>query len=129
MIKNNEFVLQVYKLKGKFYYAYDDNGILLSYIMDYKLLDGNKCGFPESALNKVINRFEDNYISYKIIEVNKNVIFKDFKNKNKYKDLLKIAFNKLEERQRVDYLIEKIKKLDNNRLKMIIEFLEEKINE
>ena len=48
--------------------------------MDYKVID-SKVGFPNNAINKVINILEEKKINYKIIGED---VTKNFKDLNKY---------------------------------------------
>lgn len=60
--------ISIYK-SGKFYNAFNDDGIILHYLLGYKYLEHKKSiGFPESALNKVKTTLENEKISYKIYD-------------------------------------------------------------
>lgn len=48
---------------GKFVNAFDEDALIINYLLDYKLSNG-KIGFPSIILPKVINVLEDNHISY-----------------------------------------------------------------
>lgn len=51
-------VIEIYK-SGKFYNVFGDDGIIIHELIGYKYLEYKKqVGFPESALNKVINVLE-----------------------------------------------------------------------
>ena len=82
-IKIKNYVL-ISKGTGKFYNVYEDDAFIISFIMDYKVLPGIKCGFPDNALSKVIKNLDDNHISYKVV-VDKSVIDEyNYKNLNQY---------------------------------------------
>ena len=53
---------------GKFYNVYLRDAYILSYLFGYKLRDMEQniktCGFPETALNKVISTLENKKINY-----------------------------------------------------------------
>ncbi len=42
---------------GLFYQVFDDDAFILHYLLDYKVID-RKVGFPNNAINKVINILE-----------------------------------------------------------------------
>lgn len=51
---------------GNFYNTYFDDAILLSCLCSYKLI-GNKIGFPNVSLNKVVGILKCNNINYILI--------------------------------------------------------------
>ena len=51
--------LVIRKNNGKFCTVYGDDANIISSIFDYKILNNNKVGFPESVLNEIINTLED----------------------------------------------------------------------
>ena len=62
------YSIDLYKT-GKFYNSFNDDGIIIHYLLGYKYVDYKKSiGFPESALNKVKEVLEKNKLSYKIYE-------------------------------------------------------------
>ena len=65
---------------GKFINAFDEDALIINYLLDYKLANG-KIGFPSNTLSKVINILEDNYISYEIKGTSHDVL-RNFKNRN-----------------------------------------------
>ena len=65
----------------------------MSYLFDYKITIDNKYGFPKTAYNKVINRLEEEKISYQVISKDENPIVKDYKNINNYNNVLIKAIN------------------------------------
>lgn len=69
---------------GKFYLTYDNDALILNYICNYKRING-KVGFPENALQKVIDLLEENKISYVIASEDENL----FENNNYYTFLKK----------------------------------------
>lgn len=56
--------------RGLFFYAYDNDAIVLHNVTNYKLVEKDNgklcCGFPESALAKVVIKLKEKEISYKI---------------------------------------------------------------
>lgn len=84
-----------------------------------------RCGFPDNAIERVKNKLEENKISYKIEEINKEIVEKDFKLSNNYLKFYKNAFKVEEKHLKLDYLIEKIKDCDNKEIDKIIEAIAE----
>lgn len=86
---------------GKFYNVYLKDACILSYICDYRINRVGEyytCGFPISAINKVLRCIELKKISY--IVVNKSCNYEveekeDYKNENKYKEYYEIASKKI----------------------------------
>ena len=115
---------------GLFYQVFDDDALILHFLLTYKVID-SKVGFPNNALNKVINVLEEKKINYKVIGED---IESNFKDLNKYdlylakaKDKIvvqEIIHNmeiKLEKKSEEELLqiLEGIEKLDNTELKNI----------
>jgi len=66
----NAEMLYLFK-SGIFYIALEDDALLLSEQLNFKLTDfGNqvKCGFPQTKLNYYLSKLRDKNISYKVIE-------------------------------------------------------------
>ncbi len=117
------YSVDLYKT-GKFYNSFNDDGIIIHYLLGYKYVDYKKSiGFPESALNKVKEVLEKNKLSYKIYE--KSTMITEYKGINKnYNIVLKKALNNLEIETRVNRLKEKIENLNTQELENIIEAIE-----
>ena len=50
---------------GKFFHTFGDDATIIHYLLGYKIVaEKGGAGFPETAVNKVINALEDNEISY-----------------------------------------------------------------
>lgn len=109
------------KKNGGFYSVYGDDAFILFYFFDYKISD-YKVGFPLSAYNKVINKLEENCISYKD-ELN-NVIV-DFKRKNKYSYFVAKGKSKYSLKNRVNAIVSKLDALDENKIDEILNYIEE----
>ncbi|MBE5822043.1 MAG: hypothetical protein E7311_05620 [Clostridiales bacterium] len=104
---------------GKFIYVYGKDAVIISYMYNYQIkkIEGNvnSCGFPETALNKVISRLEDKCINYRVIDRSNeyNVeIEEDYKNKNKYDEIYNVANKYITKRNKVNeiygYLMENL---------------------
>lgn len=102
--KNNCILLRQI---GKFVNAFDEDALIINYLLDYKLANG-KIGFPSSALHKVINVFADNHVNYELKGTKDDVVM-NYKNRNKYRYVLEKAILKkkmsVEQRYRYRYYI------------------------
>ena len=116
---------------GTFYHSYSRDSYILSYLFGYqvKKIQNNysTCGFPSSALNRVMSKLEELQISYMILNKNENYEVtdeQDFKTKNKYNEMYDKAYNYVSKKNRIDsiyqYLLEsiaedRIKEIQNNK--------------
>ena len=104
-----------------FYDVYDDDAIILNYLLGYKNING-RVGFPINAISKVINILEDKKINYKIIGEQEEV--KDFKNLNQYLNILAKAANKIEVNNKINKILDKLKTFDEGSLYEILDKIE-----
>ena len=111
---------------GGFYQAFDNDAYIINYLFSYKVTN-YKCGFPLSALTKVINTLEDKKINY-IIKGDKEEI-KDFKRLNNYNKYLDKSITKRDIDKRIENIIIKIRKLDKDNLEYILKIIEDKLYE
>ena len=119
-------MIKIYR-KGGFYHSYDDDGIIISYLCDYKIIN-NRVGFPLNSINKVVNILIDNKIDY-IIYNKDNVIDKYISNDNRYYNILIKAKSNIDINNRINNIVFNLKKLDNNKLNIILEYIERVIYE
>ena len=85
-------------------------------LFEYKIIQNGKtykCGFPDSSLIKIIDRLNELKISHQIIYRGKNPSVKDYKKINQYSKYKMIALQKMDIKEQMDTLIEKIKSLCN----------------
>ena len=122
-IKIKNYVL-ISKGTGKFYNVYEDDAFIISFIMDYKVLPGIKCGFPDNVLSKVIKNLDDNHISYKVVVNNTVTDEYNYKNLNQYDKYVILSRKTAMLNDRLDLLIKEIKKADRATLEKIIEYIE-----
>lgn len=88
----NKYLEYIIMIKvGNFYHSYDDDGIILNYLFNYKIKDNDVVGFPISSLDKVRRRLEKEHINYYIDDKN----YREF-NDNKYREVLDKSNNILE---------------------------------
>lgn len=82
---NHKYFIK-FRKTGSFYSVYNDDAYVIAYIMKYKLvyIDENniKTGFPIYLLDEVLYYLNKNKISYVVLD--NPVIFKDYKNENRY---------------------------------------------
>ena len=110
--------------KSKFIYSYNESAVIIAYITGYKLLDKVKCGFPNTALDKVVNKLENNKISYEVTNGNQTVKCYDFKKLNKFDDKYKKAKKNIDYITRIEIIMDKIKKVDSERIDELLRKLE-----
>ena len=112
---------------GKFFEVYDYDAFMFNYLFDYKILQNGKtykCGFPDSSITKITNKLSDLKISYQIIYRGRNPHVKDFKKINQYSKYKLIALQKLDIKERMDALVEKVKSLNEEQAKKVMFELE-----
>ena len=98
--------------------------MIINILIGYKVTPGPKVGFPDNALSKVINRLEENKISYRVIK--KGQIEKEYSYKklNQYNKFTSIARKTVDLNNRLDLIIKKVKKADDEKISEIINYLE-----
>lgn len=112
---------------GKFFEVYDYDAFMFNYLFDYKILQNGKtykCGFPDSSITKITNKLSDLKISYQIIYRGRNPHVKDFKKINQYSKYKLIALQKLDVKEIMDALVEKVKSLNEEQAKKVMLELE-----
>ena len=111
--------INIIKTNNKFYNVYEIDAYIFNLLFGYKVIENNKVGFPDSVLNKVINVLEDNYINYNIIYKDRDNIIKSFSNRNNYFKFKDRALDKIDIDNKVNMIIDKIKKCNKNDLEKI----------
>lgn len=112
---------------GKFFEVYGYDAFMFGFLFDYKVLQNGKtykCGFPDSSLTKITNKLGDLKISYQIIYRGRNPFVKDFKKINQYSKYKLIALQKLDIKEIMDALVEKVKSLNEEQAKKVMLELE-----
>ena len=87
-------------------------------------MSNNKCGFPESVFEKVIEKLEDLKISYQIVYNDKKPVVKNYKILNKYKKYHIDALYKMNKINRIDMAIKKIKDMSEDDLDKLLRIIE-----
>ena len=96
---------------------------MFNYLFEYKIIQNGKtykCGFPDGSLIKIIDRLNELKISYQIIYRGKNLSVIDYKKINQYSKYKMIALQKMDIKERMDTLIEKIKSLESEKANKIV---------
>lgn len=106
---------------GTFYQVFDDDCYIFYYLFNYNIIN-NRVGFPKSAINKVLNELDNKKINYEIIgeDINNN-----FKKLNKYSKYRELGFNKYNEDIHYSNLINKVKNIPEDKLDIILNYIEE----
>lgn len=118
----------VIRKSGGFYYAFDDDAIIISYLTGYKV-SGDRCGFPLNSLSKVTNLLEDNSINYIVREKMEEVDSKNFKKNNKYNKILDKGKKKFSINYRINNIMDKLNELSYGELDELLDVIEVYIDE
>lgn len=118
---------------GNFYHVYGKDSYIISYLFEYKLKYTPEkiytCGFPQKALNKVINGLENKKINYIILDRRNNyeVIEKlNNKNLNNYETIYLEAHEYVNFKKRIDNIYSYfVKNINKDDIKIKIKEVEE----
>lgn len=87
---------------------------------------GDRCGFPDNIIDRIIERLNNEKLSYIIIYKDQDPIKKDFKF-NTYAEQYKKAVKKMEVSKLFVSIEEKIKEADIDHLERIMELINEEL--
>ena len=118
----------VIRRSGGFYYVFDDDAMIISYLTGYKI-SGDRCGFPLNSLSKVTNLLEDNSINYLVKEKMEEVDRREFKKNNKYGKILDKGKKKFSIDYRINNIMEKLNELSYDELDELLDVIEVYIDE
>lgn len=118
----------VIRRSGGFYYVFDDDAMIISYLTGYKV-SGERCGFPLNSLSKVTNLLEDNSINYIVKENMEEIESKNFKKNNKYSKILDKGKKKFSIDYRINNIMEKLNELSYDELDELLGVIEVYIDE
>ena len=118
----------VIRKAGGFYYTFDDDAMIISYLTGYKI-SGDRCGFPLNSLSKVTNLLEDNSINYLVKEKMEEVDRREFKKNNKYNKMLDKGKKKFSIDYRINSIMEKLNELSYDELDELLSVIEVYIDE
>ena len=113
------------KGNGTFYNIYGDDCYILYFLLNYKV-NKMKVGFPRSSLNKVLNTLENNKINYEVLDEDRKM---DFRNLNRYDDILVVGKEKYNNDTNYKELVEKVKSLTPEKLDKILSTIVNLIDE
>ena len=112
--------LILYK-RGNFYRCYDEDSYILAYLLDYRvtMTDNNDMsGFPIGNLDKVLDEFEKNKISYIVYDSIKEGKIKaecDFGQESKYAEINEKAYEYVKVRNRIEKIYDNLKEKINEK--------------
>lgn len=115
---------------GSFYISFDEDSLILNKVFNYKILElknNIKAGFPLNSLDTVISKLEELNISYIIIE-DKNIKEKYQSETNNFSKYTSSVFKIISINNRIDKIVDKLKSIDNNKIKNILDEIEIMIN-
>ncbi len=119
----NEIVL--IKKSGYFYNCYNDNAVIIHYLLKYKMVPGKrKVGFPVSSLERVKQVLNYYKINYAVEDKGIIIESKDFKKVNKYAFVLKDALREVQIEDRFILIENEIRNLSDKDTLRILEVLE-----
>ena len=99
--------------RGKFYRSFDDDAMILSYIMDYQIID-NRVGFPLEGLFKVKNKIRSYSIDLVILDGDQ-IIKEQENDHSNYETILKESYAKYHKNLKIDELCRLVReKLESN---------------
>lgn len=109
---------------GTFYEVYNNDAIILSYLLNYKIrevgINDINCGFPSTALNKVKTKLENEKIDYLIVDKvhsYEEIEKLTYKSDNKYEEILNNANIYVDKMKRIkkvyDFLLDDSSKLES----------------
>ncbi len=107
---------------GVFLNLYNDSAIIIHYLFNYKIINGNKCGFPTSAKQKVVDKLNENHISYEEYcddELTFKIEFKD----NTFDEYLELAIKNLDVETKIKKINEIVRKQSKKELEKLVDEL------
>lgn len=111
---------------GSFYISFDEDSLILNKVFNYKILElknNIKAGFPLNSLDTVINKLKELSINYIIIE-DKNIKEKYEVENNNFSKYTSSVFEVISINNRIDKIVDKLKSIDNDKVKEILNEIE-----
>ena len=109
------------KGSGIFYNVYGDDAYVISSITNYKITGGRLC-FTNRNIDNIKMLLDKNKINYKIKD-RYNIIEEKTYNRNNYNKYLNIGLDKYNKNIDKEILIDKIRKLDNDKIASISKYI------
>ena len=122
-MSNNKKYILFHVNNSKFINVYGMDAIILNYLFNYKICNGNKVDFPKSVFTNIKKKLEDNKISYQIIDIDTNPIIKDYRFSNNYQKIYKEALEHFDNSKKLDLIIERIKDASPDKINELIEVI------
>ena len=110
---------------GTFYNVFDEDIYILYYLFGYSIKD-NKCGFPISALDKVIDKLDELKINYNIVSDN---ISKNYKSANRYNKYKELGIKKHKKDIYLNDIINKLQNINDDKFNIIYNYIKNYIEE
>ena len=111
---------------GSFYISFDEDSLILNKVFNYKILElknNIKAGFPLNSLDTVISKLKELNINYIIIE-DKDIKEKYEVEDNNFSKYTSSVFEVISINNRIDKIVNKLKSIDNDKVKEILDEIE-----
>lgn len=111
---------------GSFYVSFDEDSLILNKVFNYKILElknNIKTGFPLNSLDTVINKLKELSVNYIIIE-DKNIKEKYEVENNNFSKYTSSVFEVISINNRINKIVDKLKSIDNDKFKEILDEIE-----
>ena len=111
---------------GSFYVSFDEDSLILNKVFNYKILElknNIKAGFPLNSLDTVINKIKELSINYIIIE-DKDIKEKYEVEDNNFIKYTSSVFEVISINNRIDKIVDKLKSIDIDKVKEILDEIE-----
>lgn len=111
---------------GSFYISFDEDSIILNKIFNYKILNlknNIKVGFPLNNIDMVKEKLEELNINYIIVD-DKSIVV-EYKSENNYfSKYTSSVFEIISINNRINKIVDKLKVIDNDRIKNVLDEIE-----
>ena len=107
-------------------YTHKNSGLNSICMKNYKILNlknNIKVGFPLGNINNVTSKLEELKINYIIID-NKSIVKKYENEDNNFKEFTSSVFEVISINERINKIIDKLKSIDNDSIKEILDEIE-----
>ena len=110
---------------GSFYISFDEDSIILNKLLNLK--NNIKVGFPLGNINNVTSKLEELKINYIIID-NKSIVKKYENEDNNFKEFTSSVFEVISINNRINKIVDKLKNMDNDKIKDVLSKIESMID-
>lgn len=115
---------------GSFYISFDEDSVILNKIFNYKILNlknNIKSGFPLNNIDMVKEKLEELNINYIIVE-DKNIVSEYKSDDNSFSKYTSSVFEIISINNRIEKIVDKLKSIDNDKIKDILSEIESMID-